>query len=68
MHGELGKFPDITIHKSEYFAYSDCALFGSYLFGNEVFSRPMYVLSQFVLTEYANIVLFIKLVGSNRSL
>jgi hypothetical protein len=31
-------FPDITLHKCDYFTYSDSALFGSYLMGNEVFT------------------------------
>jgi len=37
MHTELGNMPDITLHRCEYFAYSDCGIFGNYLYGNEVF-------------------------------
>lgn len=33
--------PDVTRQTCKYLAYSDCALFGSYLFGNEVFVRQM---------------------------
>ncbi len=37
MHSQLGMFPDITLHKCDYFTYQDTAIFGSYLMGNEVF-------------------------------
>lgn len=53
MHGFLGGYPDITLHKCFYIPYSDTAMFGSYLFGNEVFGNQMLHLSQSVLTEYA---------------
>jgi len=38
MHSLLGDIPDISVHKSFYFPYSDCAIFGNYLHGNEVFT------------------------------
>ena len=41
LHGMLGDLPDVTIHNSHYFAYSDCGIFGNYFFGNEVFTRQM---------------------------
>ena len=40
-HALLGWLPDVTRQKCNYFAYSDCGLWGSYLFGNEVFVRQM---------------------------
>jgi len=53
MHTHLGNCPEITIHKTVYKPYSDCAIFGGYLHGNEVFANQMYFLSQMVLTEYS---------------
>lgn len=41
LHTLIGDLPDVTLHKSHYFAYSDCGLFGNYFFGNEVFTRQM---------------------------
>lgn len=38
MHTELGGMPDVTLHKCDYLPYSDCGLFGNYLYGNEVFA------------------------------
>jgi len=38
MHEYLGELPDISVHKTQYFPYSDTALLGSYLHGNEVFA------------------------------
>lgn len=40
-HSLLGDLPDVTKQSSHYFAYSDCGIWGSYLFGNEVFVRQM---------------------------
>lgn len=40
-HGVLGDLPDVTRQICHYKAYSDCGLFGSYLFGNEIFVRQM---------------------------
>lgn len=37
--GVLGELPDVTKQTCHYKAYSDCGIFGSYLFGNEVFVR-----------------------------
>lgn len=45
MHAQLGNYPDITLHKCDYFAYSDVALFGNYLMGNEVFGDQLKFMS-----------------------
>lgn len=54
IHAELGNMPDITLHKAEYLPYSDCGLFGNYLYGNEVFANQMLFMSQLILSEYAS--------------
>ena len=41
MHALLGDLVDVTKADSEYYAYSDCGIFGNYFFGNEVFTRQM---------------------------
>lgn len=41
IHTILAHLPDVTIQDGEYFAYSDCGLWGNYYFGNEVFTRMM---------------------------
>lgn len=41
MHALLGELPDVTIADSHYFPYSDCGIWGNYIFGNEVFVRQM---------------------------
>lgn len=40
-HSLLGDLPDVTRQACHYFAYSDCGIWGSYLFGNEIFVRQM---------------------------
>eukprot|EP00806_Schmidingerella_arcuata_P000068 Macronucleus_1059.p1 GENE.Macronucleus_1059~~Macronucleus_1059.p1 ORF type:complete len:300 (+),score=128.30 Macronucleus_1059:1-900(+) len=40
-HMLLGDLPDVTRQACHYFAYSDCGIWGSYLFGNEIFVRQM---------------------------
>ena len=40
-HSALGDLPDVTRQTCHYKAYSDCGIFGSYLFGNEIFVRQM---------------------------
>lgn len=62
MHAQLGNYPDITLHKCDYIAYSDCALFGNYLMGNEIFGEQLKFMSQFVLTEYACDLPYVELV------
>ena len=41
MHALLGNFPDVTRAECLYSPYSDCGIFGNWLFGNEVFTRQM---------------------------
>lgn len=41
LEGNVGNFPDITKAQGIYSPYSDCGLFGTYVYGNEVFLRPM---------------------------
>lgn len=41
MHVMLGDLVDVTLADCEYKAYSDCGIWGNYLFGNEVFTRNM---------------------------
>ena len=54
LHKELGNWPDVTLHKCDYFPYSDTGLFGNYLFGNEVFAPQMLYVSQVILSEYSS--------------
>ena len=49
----LGYLPDVTIQNCHYAAYSDCGLFGSYLFGNEVFTRAMNLVGLHIPCTYA---------------
>jgi len=60
--------PDITLHKSEYYAYSDCGIFGNYLHGNEVFGTQMLFLSQFILTEYASYINHVEVVRAKNAI
>lgn len=41
MHSVLGDLPDVSKHECIYSPYSDCGIFGHYLFGNEIFTRQM---------------------------
>lgn len=41
MHVMLGDLVDVTMADCEYKAYSDCGLWGNWIFGNEVFTRNM---------------------------
>lgn len=68
MHTELGNLPDVTLHKCEYIPYSDCAIFGNYLYGNEVFGNQMYFLSQFILTEYASYMNHVEVVRAKNTI
>jgi processing peptidase subunit beta len=54
LHGMIGDLPDVTIHNSHYFPYSDCGIFGNYFFGNEVFTRQMNYCGMAVLTIYGH--------------
>jgi len=39
MHSLLGDLPDVTRAECLYSPYSDCGIFGNWLFGNEIFTR-----------------------------
>ena len=54
LHTMIGDLPDVTIHKSHYFAYSDCGIFGNYFFGNEVFTRQMTYCGMALNTTYGH--------------
>ncbi|CAI2365787.1 unnamed protein product [Moneuplotes crassus] len=54
LHGMIGDLPDVTIHNSHYFAYSDCGIFGNYFFGNEVFTRQMNYCGMVLNTTYGH--------------
>ena len=41
MHTVLGDLPDVTRAECLYSPYSDCGIFGNWLFGNEIFTRQM---------------------------
>jgi len=38
-HTYLGNYPDMILHKPFYFAYSDTALFGNFIYGNEMYTQ-----------------------------
>jgi processing peptidase subunit beta len=54
LHALLGDLPDVTIHNSHYFAYSDSGLFGNYFFGNEIFTRQMTYCGMVMNTIYGH--------------
>lgn len=54
LHGLLGDLPDVTIHNSYYYPYSDCGLFGNYFFGNEIFTRQMAYCGMVMNTIYGH--------------
>lgn len=54
LHTLIGDLPDVTIHRSHYFAYSDCGIFGNYFFGNEVFTRQMNYCGMVLNTIYGH--------------
>lgn len=41
MHGLLAELPDVTRAECLFSPYSDCGIFGNWLFGNEIFTRQM---------------------------
>lgn len=55
-HTFLGNYPDIILHKPFYFAYSDVALFGNFIYGNEMYSTEMSVITQNQMSIYAQYV------------
>ena len=52
----LGELVDVTQQKCRYYAYSDCGIWGSYLFGNEVFVRQMNWVGMAAPTFYSDFV------------
>lgn len=52
----LGELVDVTRQTCQYYAYSDCAIWGSYLFGNEVFVRQMNWVGMAAPTFYSDYV------------
>ena len=52
----LGELVDVTKQSCHYFAYSDCAIWGSYLFGNEIFVRQMNWVGMAAPTFYSDYV------------
>ena len=60
----LGELPDMTRKTCKYFAYSDCGLWGSYLFGNEIFVRQMNQVGLAAPFFYASFVSEVKVVSA----
>ena len=54
MHALLGDLVDVTRADSQYYAYSDCGIFGNYFFGNEIFTRQMNYCGVCLPTIYAH--------------
>lgn len=54
LHTMIGDLPDVTIHRSHYFPYSDCGIFGNYFFGNEIFTRHMTYAGMAFTTTYGH--------------
>ena len=53
MHSLLGDLPDVTRAECLYSPYSDCGIFGNWLFGNEIFTRQMNYCGVAVPTFYS---------------
>ena len=64
----VGSFPDITISNSHYFPYSDCGLWGNYLFGNEVFARQMNYCGVCMPTIYGHYVNNVEIIRGRNAL
>ena len=56
MHALLGELPDVTRAECLYSPYSDCGIFGNWLFGNEIFTRQMNWLGVACPTFYSDYV------------
>lgn len=52
-HNILGSFPDISVHQPFYIPYSDTGIFGNFIFGNEIFNREMLLMTQNMMSVYA---------------
>ena len=66
-HQLLGELPDVTKQSSHYYAYSDCGLWGSYLFGNEVFVRQMNWVGVAAPTFYGDFVTEVEVVRARNA-
>jgi hypothetical protein len=64
----LGELPDVTRQTSHYFAYSDCGLWGSWLFGNEVFVRQMNWVGVAAPTFYSDFVNEVEVVRARNAM
>ena len=67
-HNLLGDLVDVTKQSCHYFAYSDCGLWGSYLFGNEVFVRQMNWVGLAAPTFYSDFVSEVEVVRARNNL
>ena len=65
--GVLAELPDVTMQRCKYFAYSDCGLWGSYLFGNEVFLRQMNWVGLAAPTFYSDYVTEVEVVRARNA-
>lgn len=54
LHAMLGDLPDVTLHNSHYFPYSDSGIFGNYFYGNEIFTRQMTYCGMVMNTIYGH--------------
>ena len=67
-HQLLGELVDVTRQRANYFAYSDCGLWGSYLFGNEIFVRQMNWVGLAAPTFYSDYVTEVEVVRARNAL
>lgn len=68
MHALIGDLPDVTMHKSHYFAYSDTGIWGNYFFGNEVFTRQMNYCGVCLPTIYSHYINDVEVVRGRNAL
>jgi len=68
MHALLGELPDVTIHNAHYLPYSDCGLWGQYIFGNEVFVRQMNYCGVCMPTIYSHYVNDVEVIRGRNAL
>ena len=65
--GVLAELPDVTKQQCKYFAYSDCGIWGSYLFGNEIFVRQMNWVGTAAPTFYSDYVTEVEVVRARNA-
>jgi processing peptidase subunit beta len=68
MHVMLGDLVDVTLADCEYKAYSDCGIWGNYLFGNEIFTRNMNYTGVHIPCNWADYVSEVEVVRARNSL